>query len=1537
MDRGVVMTTLLFILWWALCLWAITLSLFTSSVSAVSMMQLPYTWMDDNREVLYDLEFIKANDYSSHENNMKMKWSTFVISSKPIIINSLWYAWVINRANEVNYWVYGNILWWNYNKISSENVTVIAWEYNEVNIWNDNAVVLGWKNNKIYSWSSLQWVLVWWSWNRIKDSEWVNSIIWWGNNIISWASNVNILWWNRNTVIEWEDVIVWGSNVQVWSNLRRSFIFSDGRWSFSPTAWHEWSNTFYLNVENGVWINALSNWWWVSLWWAMFIWEINIDSLRCTSSDLWVEWVWNGCLVWCTQFSHNLTEWWELLSQWDKCESLCEGSSRCVSISSVEDLSDTYASSCSKWQISNTNNAIMCSEAALWIYENVIFETSLIDSEEECPVWDNKCVYQCVKWSHLTWDTTWRWYGVWCFRDCELRWSTGDYIRHNQQSTWENWVYLCVDGTLNLSWCLNGYHTEDYSTCVSNTKQEQCIQSWAPDHSHYKSQLVNVTWNGWWDYGSWTQPSICGWECDSDYHLSSDGKKCEFNHKNVQCQTWTKPENSEYIITTDWIEWNAQPSVCGYECNTWYVMSWAMWATWTVCVSGTVETYKCYWLNYYWAVLVPWSDENLTSNGSYVLYNSYEEAKDHKCAYYCPAGKIKMGDYCAKKINMCKGEMPSNSVVNNVYPDNDSTYYYYSWSEAPCAFTCGEGYVYTWNITTWSVASTGTCVFAGTYSCQWVMPQGAKLLKWSDSGLTGNVNKTLYESVDKARWHKCAYYCDEWYSYKVKSNWESTCEKQQTYACKWTYPTGDNNIIVSSVLPTNPWVEYYYDEYGTGWACSFTCQKVDNEWCSFYHVSKYHWYYDSWYVWHHTDASSWTWDWIYSCSYRCGYSSCNWPEKVSQSHTVMNNYDTPDENMDYYYSTNASDVCTFSCEQWYVYTWTALSWACVSWSVEPKVEYKCTWTIPDDFHATFLKWSDQWLTQDTNKKFYKDPSGKKCAYYCDESKWYWFGSEDIWCIWQDSTVDVECGWSIPDNAHNTSISDFDRNAWFYWNWKVYSKAEFKHSDESWYCTFQCDDWYKWNGSSCAESVRSYEVTYNYSTNGWSSSSPLKAQIQEGSDAISWATALKAWWDFVWWNTDSSATSALSSYVMPVSWGNVTLYAIFKKQYSVNFYVNWNGWSKSTMTCNVYNNQTSCNVTSPRIVVPSGFTSIWWSTSPSNHTSEWSEWSSKSISSRVGSNYYAQTQKVMNVSYDKNGASSVWHTSDSCNVYNGWTSCITSKAAPSIVREWYDIVWWNTNKLATQSSLNVWASVELNSTPVKYYAITSEKSKNSCDWCPSGKVKDGDTCTTYSASVSDSCSSIKRTSKCNDGSWDVAPLTYWSCRAYYSCPAQWACSATDHNWTCKTYSRNSDCSCASYELTSKCNDGSWSTTPLIYSSCTKPSSGCGPAPGPSWKSCSCGSWSTASCTNGGSASAMSGNSWTCSCTDGSKQECKWNNGWWSGSWTSNIKCWTEASNNCGSFAYYWGCEPSQSWSVIYHEEEGACYRHVECLCKDLNKQ
>ena len=78
----------------------------------------------------------------------------------------------------------------------------------------------------------------------------------------------------------------------------------------------------------------------------------------------------------------------------------------------------------------------MCYEDELEDYENVVFETSLIDSDTECPPTnENKCVYQCDEGYHLTGNvaggngSTYR-----CYKDCEYEWADGtkQILKHNE-------------------------------------------------------------------------------------------------------------------------------------------------------------------------------------------------------------------------------------------------------------------------------------------------------------------------------------------------------------------------------------------------------------------------------------------------------------------------------------------------------------------------------------------------------------------------------------------------------------------------------------------------------------------------------------------------------------------------------------------------------------------------------------------------------------------------------------------------------------------------------------------------------------------------------------------------------------------------------------------------------------------------------------------------------------------------------------------------------------------------------------------------
>jgi hypothetical protein len=247
-----------------------------------------------------------------------------------VVVNLAGMVGEITRSNKVESGVYGHVLWWNNNRVSSKNVTVIAWESNNINTWNADVTILWWQQNEINEGNgSRTAILVWWYHNRVNNSnEWVN-IIWWKDNVIRGdASNVTILWGRENTV-EWVDAIVWWSKVTVPSGVEDVFVFSEAWWAGLTS---NSSGAFYLDLVYGLWINVVNNTTnWVEAWWAVWFGEIDINNNACEWSNYGLQWTWEGCLVWCT------TKWWELLDTNEYCKNICkEPSNNCVDEDAVE-------------------------------------------------------------------------------------------------------------------------------------------------------------------------------------------------------------------------------------------------------------------------------------------------------------------------------------------------------------------------------------------------------------------------------------------------------------------------------------------------------------------------------------------------------------------------------------------------------------------------------------------------------------------------------------------------------------------------------------------------------------------------------------------------------------------------------------------------------------------------------------------------------------------------------------------------------------------------------------------------------------------------------------------------------------------------------------------------------------------------------------------------------------------------------------------------------------------------------------------------
>ena len=236
-------------------------------------------------------------------------------------------------------------------------------------------------------------------------------------------------------------------------------------------------------------------------------------------------------------------------------------------------------------------------------------------------------------------------------------------------------------------------------------------------------------------------------------------------------------------------------------------------------------------------------------------------------------------------------------------------------------------------------------------------------------------------------------------------------------------------------------------------------------------------------------------------------------------------------------------------------------------------------------------------------------------------------------------------------------------------------------------------------------VNSYTVTYDYATNGGSGATTTSASVKY-TDLISLTpTATKSGYEFVGWNTNKDATEGLSSLTMGTS--NVTLYAIYRKQITITLNGNGATVSASSVSCDLYNKQTSCEVTFPTIE-RTGYTVTGVNTNKDATTATVTSGAKTSVS--ASATYYAITNKVINANFVANGATLVdtantdSNTKDSCTLWNTATNCTVH--SPNITRSGYIIVGFNTSASATTSTWNVNTSKSI-SDDVTYYAITKE--------------------------------------------------------------------------------------------------------------------------------------------------------------------------------------------------------------------------------------
>ena len=173
-------------------------------------------------------------------------------------------------------------------------------------------------------------------------------------------------------------------------------------------------------------------------------------------------------------------------------------------------------------------------------------------------------------------------------------------------------------------------------------------------------------------------------------------------------------------------------------------------------------------------------------------------------------------------------------------------------------------------------------------------------------------------------------------------------------------------------------------------------------------------------------------------------------------------------------------------------------------------------------------------------------------------------------------------------------------------------------------------------------VNGYTVTYDATTNGGSTAKQTASTKYKTSVDLT-KKAEKTGYEFVGWNTNKDATSALASYEMPAN--DVTLYAIYSKTLTATF--NYYNSKSETKSVTIYNNATSGSITSPSALgTPSGYTFRHYSTSNVANASKTVDANSAVVltinQTKAEQTYYA--------SYQKNVTAKIYYSTLTANDY-----------------------------------------------------------------------------------------------------------------------------------------------------------------------------------------------------------------------------------------------------------------------------------------------
>ncbi len=186
---------------------------------------------------------------------------------------------------------------------------------------------------------------------------------------------------------------------------------------------------------------------------------------------------------------------------------------------------------------------------------------------------------------------------------------------------------------------------------------------------------------------------------------------------------------------------------------------------------------------------------------------------------------------------------------------------------------------------------------------------------------------------------------------------------------------------------------------------------------------------------------------------------------------------------------------------------------------------------------------------------------------------------------------------------------------------------------------------------------------------------------------------------VGWAKNSNATTAdyLVGATIELN-GNMTLYAITKREYTAVFKQNGaSSIGSVSLSCTAYNSA-KCSITTPTI--SSNGSVIGWGSSASATKASYGVNQTIELNGNIV--LYAITKKQYTATFNKNGASSIGSANLTCTAYNS-NKCVVTM--PSITTTG-SVIGWGDNSSSTSARYSVNQKVELNSN-ITLYAVTKK--------------------------------------------------------------------------------------------------------------------------------------------------------------------------------------------------------------------------------------